>query len=127
MEVISTDRAAQSRSPVSQAVRWDGLLFVSGQLPRDPATGKLVSGGMKHQARQVMENIGAILGEGGGAFDSIVRVDCIVTDLGMMKEFNDVYREYFPEAFPARMAYEVSRIAGGALVEVAVIAAVRGE
>jgi 2-iminobutanoate/2-iminopropanoate deaminase len=82
---------------------------------------------MKQQARQVMENIGAILDEGGGAFDSVLRVDCIVTDLGLMKEFNTVYREYFPDALPARMAYEVSRIAGGALVEVAVIAAVRDE
>lgn len=120
--IISTDRAPRSPSPLSQAVRFGQLLFVSGQVPVDPQTGTMVAGDIREQTRQVMDNLRAIIEEAGGSMEQVMKTTCFLTNMESFSAFNEVYASYFPTKLPARSAFEVSRLAAGFEVEVEAIA-----
>ncbi|NPV71452.1 MAG: RidA family protein [Firmicutes bacterium] len=122
--VTRTRAAPVPLSPISQATCIRGLIFTSGQLGRDPATGKLAGPGMTAQARQALENLRAVIEAAGGSLETVLRIDCYVTDLDLVPEFNVVFGEYFPAEPPARVCVEVQRLAAGALIEVLAIASV---
>lgn len=123
--IIHTSKAPAAVGPYSQAVEVNGTLYVSGQVPLDPETGKVVPGGIREQSRQVMENIGAILDASGYAFTEVVKSTCLLSDMSDFKAMNEVYAEYYPEAQPARAAFAVKELPLGVLVEIETIA-VRG-
>ncbi|MGC8544069.1 MAG: RidA family protein [Vulcanisaeta sp.] len=119
---IFTDKAPKPIGPYSQAVKVGNTLFVSGQIPIDPATGQLVKGGVREQAERVLENIKAILEAAGFSLNDVTWVFVALKDLSKFSEFNEVYSRYFRENPPARMTVEVSNLPGGALIEISVIA-----
>ena len=120
---ISTDKAPAAIGPYSQAVRRGGFLFLSGQIPLDPASGQIVEGDISVQARRVFDNLRAVVAAAGGTFDDIVRVGIYVTDLGDFAAVNAVMAENFQAPFPARSTIEVSGLPRGARVEVDAILA----
>ena len=120
--VIFTDKAPRAIGPYSQAIETNGMLFVSGQIPIDPATAKIVEGGIKEQTEQVMKNIGAILSEAGYAFTDVVKSTCLLSDIDNFAAMNEIYGKYYPENSPARAAYAVVKLPLGALIEIETIA-----
>ncbi|RNC68860.1 MAG: RidA family protein [Desulfuromonadales bacterium] len=123
-QTVATDKAPKAIGPYSQAVKSGGFLFLSGQIPLDPATGELVPGDIRAQAGRVMENIAAVLEEAGAGFDSIVKSTIFLTDLGNFAAVNEVYGSYFEAAPPARSTVEVKGLPRAALVEIEVVVAV---
>ena len=121
-KVIQTANAPMAIGPYSQAVEINGMLFVSGQVPIDPSTGKLVPGGIKEQTRQVMENIGAILREAGYTYNNVVKSTCLLENISDFREMNEVYGQYYTENQPARAAYAVKDLPLDALIEIETIA-----
>ena len=121
---IETDGAAAAIGPYSQAVRVGPLLFVSGQIPLDPATGHLVEGDIAVQTDRVMRSIGAILEAAGATFANVVRTTVYLTDLGDFPAMNEVYGTYFLTPAPARSTVQVSGLPKGARVEIEVVASV---
>lgn len=121
-EIISTDRAPKAIGPYSQAVKAGGFLFLSGQIPLDPATGEFVSGGIMEQTERVMDNIAAVLAEAGVGFDAVVKTTIFLTDLANFGVVNEVYGSRFSAAPPARSTVEVKGLPRGALVEIEVLA-----
>jgi len=121
-KVINTSNAPAPIGPYSQAVVAGGLLFVSGQIPSNPATGEIVSGDIKIEAKQVMENIKAILTEAGLDFNHIVKTSIFLTDMGNFAQVNEVYGTYFTEQFPARETVQVAALPKNVNVEISVIA-----
>ena len=117
-KVIFTEKAPQPVGPYSQAVEAQGMLFIAGQVPLDPATGKLAEGGIAEQTRQVMENIGAILEAAGYTFGNVVKSTCLLADMADFKAMNEVYGRYYPVDPPARVAFAVKQLPLGALVEI---------
>ena len=117
-EAITTAAAPAAIGPYSQAVKAGNMLFLSGQVPIDPATGALVEGGIEAQTRQVFANIGAILKAAGASFDDVARVGIYLTDLGNFAAVNAVMAEYFREPYPARSTIGVASLPRGAQVEV---------
>lgn len=109
--------------PYSQAVAINGTLYISGQIPLDPGTGKIVGGGIGEQTEQVMNNIGNILRSAGYGFSDVVKSTCLLADMADFREMNEVYARYYPENQPARAAYAVTALPLGALVEIETIAA----
>jgi reactive intermediate/imine deaminase len=120
---VSTDQAPAAIGPYSQAVRSGGLLFLSGQIPLDPATMQLVEGDITTQARRVFDNLRAVCEEAGAGLDRIVRVGIYVVDLGDFAAVNAVMAEYFDAPYPARSTIEVTGLPKGARVEVDAILA----
>ncbi len=120
--VIFTDKAPKAIGPYSQAIEINGMLYISGQVPIDPATAKLVEGGIKEQTEQVMKNIGAILAEAGYTFADVVKSTCLLSDMDNFAAMNEVYGKYYPENSPARAAYSVVKLPLGALIEIETIA-----
>ncbi len=127
VSIVSTVRAPHSASPLSQAVQFGRLLFVSGQVPVDPATGTMVDGGISEQTRQTLDNLRAIVEDAGSSMDYVLKTSCFLTDIGDFPTFNDVYAGYFPNNRPARSTYEVSRLAGAFRVEIEAIACIPEE
>ena len=121
-EIIHTDLAPKAIGPYSQAVKAGNLLFTSGQLPINPATGE-VSGDIASQTRQVLENLKAVVEAEGGSLDDIVKATVFITDLSGFAAMNEVYAKYFTFKPPARSTVEVSGLAKKALVEIEVVAA----
>lgn len=121
-EIISTDRAPKAIGPYSQAVKAGGFLFLSGQIPLDPATGEFVSGGIMEQTERVMDNIAAVLAEAGVGFDAVVKTTIFLTDLANFGVVNEVYGSRFSAEPPARSTVEVKGLPRGALVEIEVLA-----
>ena len=121
---IETEGAAAAIGPYSQAVRVGALLFVSGQIPLDPATGHLVDGDIGVQTDRVMRSIGAILEAAGATFAHVVRTTVYLTDLGDFPAMNEVYGTYFLTPAPARSTVQVSGLPKGARVEIEVVASV---
>ena len=115
---IQTDAAPAAIGPYSQAVRHGNTVWLSGQVPLDPATGQLVTGDIALEARQVFANLRAVCAAAGGSFDDIVRVGIYLTDLGDFAAVNAVMAEAFAEPFPARSTIQVSALPRGARVEV---------
>jgi len=120
---VSTDQAPAAIGPYSQAVHHGGFVFLSGQIPLDPATGQLVEGDIATQARRVFDNLRAVCKAAGGSFDNVVRVGIYLTDLGDFAAVNAVMAENFAAPFPARSTIQVSALPRGAQVEVDAILA----
>ncbi len=120
--IIKTDKAPKAIATYSQAVEVNGMLFIAGQIPIDPATGKLVDGGIREQTGQVLKNIGEILSAAGYSFQNVVKSTCILTDMSHYAEMNAVYGKVYYENSPARAAFAVSGLPMGALVEIETIA-----
>ncbi|EDM26076.1 hypothetical protein LNTAR_04481 [Lentisphaera araneosa HTCC2155] len=120
---IQTDQAPGAIGPYSQALDLGDLIFVSGQIPIDPAQGSLVEGGIEAQTEQVMKNIGAILKEANLEYSHVVRAEVFLTNMDDFSKVNEVYVKYFStEPKPARFAVGVASLPMGSLVEIAVIA-----
>lgn len=119
---VSTDQAPQAIGPYSQAVIANGFVFVSGQIPLDPATGQLVSGDIQQQARRCLENLKAILEAAGTTMGNLVKVTVFAKDLKDFQAINQVYAEYCKENPPARSFVEVSRLPRDAAIEIEGIA-----
>ncbi|HDO20165.1 MAG: RidA family protein [archaeon GB-1867-097] len=120
-KIILTDKAPKPVGPYSQAVKVGEFLFVSGQIPIDPETGKIVEGGIREQTRRVMENLKAILEGAGYTFNNVVKVFVFLKDLKTFPEFNEEYSKYFGNEAPARVTVEAG-IPKNALLEVSIIA-----
>jgi 2-iminobutanoate/2-iminopropanoate deaminase len=121
-KIIHTTDAPQAVGPYSQAVEAGGMLFISGQIPIDPATGKIVPDGIREQTVQVMKNIGAILEAAGYTYADVVKSTVLLNDMDNFAAMNEVYAKYYPENPPARAAYGVVRLPLGAMVEIETIA-----
>jgi 2-iminobutanoate/2-iminopropanoate deaminase len=121
-QIIATKNAPAAIGPYSQAVRAGDLVFVSGQIPLDPATGTMVEGDIAAETRRVMENLGAVLAAAGAGFDEVVRSTIYLTDLGHFAQVNEVYGSYFSSDPPARATVQVAALPRGARVEIDVIA-----
>lgn len=126
LQPISTPNAPKAIGPYSQAVRSGNTLYLSGQIPLDPASGEIVGGDIAAQARRVFENIEAVLAAAGASFADVVRIGIYLTDLGDFAKVNEVMKEYFAEPFPARATIGVAALPRGAAVEVDAIATLAG-
>jgi len=120
-KTIATAKAPAAIGPYSQGVNLNGTVFVSGQLPVNPADGSMPAG-IELQTRQSMDNIGAILSEAGLSYNDIVKTTVLLADLADFGAMNAVYAEYFPQDKPARVCYQVVALPKGALVEIDAIA-----
>ena len=122
MKQINTENAPAAIGPYSQAVSSGGFIFVSGQLPIDPATGAFPEGGVEAQTRQSLTNIKSILKEAGSGMDKVVKTTVLLADMGDFAAMNGVYAEFFGTPYPARCAFAVKTLPKGALVEIECIA-----
>ncbi len=121
-KVIATDKAPAAVGPYSQALSVGSLVFASGQIPLDPATGTIVGTTAAEQAEQVFTNIEAVLREAGLAMKDVVKTTVFLTDLNAFGAVNEVYAKHFVQPFPARSCVEISALPKGALIECEVIA-----
>ncbi len=121
-KVIHTENAPKAVGPYSQAIEKNGHLFISGQIPINPATGKIVEGGIKEQTLQVMKNIEAVLLEAGYTFGDVVKSTCLLDNMDNFIAMNEVYAKYYPNNPPARAAYGVVKLPLGVMVEIETIA-----
>jgi len=121
-QAISSANAPQAIGPYSPALRAGQLLFISGQVPIDPATGAVVTGDVAAQTRRVLENIGALLTAGGLAYADLVRTTVFLADMNDFAAMNEVYRTYFTEPYPARSTIEAARLPRDARIEIDAIA-----
>ena len=121
-QAISSSNAPKAIGPYSPAVRAGQLLFVSGQVPLDPATGQMVEGGIAEQTRRVLDNIGALLKAADRSFADVVRTTIFLADINDFGAVNDIYGQYFSEPYPARATVQVARLPKDARVEIDVIA-----
>ena len=121
-QTISSDKAPKAIGPYSPAVRAGQLLFVSGQVALDPATGNLADGGIAEQTRRVLDNVGALLTAGGRSFADVVRTTIFLADMNDFTAVNEIYGQYFKEPYPARATVQVARLPKDARVEIDVIA-----
>jgi 2-iminobutanoate/2-iminopropanoate deaminase len=123
---VSSRRAPKAIGPYSAALRSGNLLFISGQIPIDPATGEIVSGDITTQTRRVLDSIGALLTEAGLSYANIVRTTVFVADLNDFAAVNDTYRTYFSEPYPARSTIQAGRLPRDARIEIDAIAMIDG-
>ena len=121
-KIINTPNAPAAIGPYSQAILVGNTLYISGQVPIDPATGKIVEGGIVEQTEQVFKNIKAILDEAGFTFDDVVKSTCLLADMEYFKPMNEVYAKYYSSDCPARAAFAVKGLPMGVLVEIETIA-----
>jgi 2-iminobutanoate/2-iminopropanoate deaminase len=122
VKAIQTARAPAAIGPYSQAIRANGFIFVSGQVPIVPESGEIVNGGFPEQARQSLENLKQILIASGAGLDKVVAVDVFVTDINQFAAFNKIYEGYFSDHKPARAVVEVNGLPKGVMVEVKCVA-----
>lgn len=120
-KVIHTENAPKAIGPYSQAIENNGILYISGQVPVNPQTGKIPEG-IEAQTEQVMQNISAILTEAGYTFADVVKSTCLLSDMANFKAMNEVYAKYYPTEASARAAFAVKELPLGALVEIETIA-----
>ncbi|MBP5345125.1 MAG: RidA family protein [Bacteroidales bacterium] len=123
-KAISTTKAPAAIGPYSQAIKVGNLVYTSGQIPIDPATGNFVEGGIKEQTRQSLTNVKAILEEAGLTMKNVVKTTVFMADMADFADMNAVYSEFFAEPYPARSAVAVKTLPKGALVEIEVVAEV---
>lgn len=124
MEEIHTSEAYESSAPLSQAVRHDGTVYLSGAVPIDPETGELAGDGVAEQTRQVLENLAAVLEEAGSSMDDALRIRVFLTDMDAFGELNEVYEEFLNEPYPARTAVRAEMASPEIKVEIDITAAV---
>ena len=122
MKAIATDKAPAAVGPYSQAIDCGDTVYLSGQIPLDPAAGVIVEGGIETQARRMFENIGAVLEKAGLSYKNVVKTTVFLTDIGDFAALNKIYGEYFSEPYPARSCVEVSNLPKGAKAECECIA-----
>ena len=120
---ISTKAAPAAIGPYSQAIKVGNLIYTSGQIPINPATGNFVEGGIKEQTRQSLTNVKAILEEAGLTMANVVKTKVFMADMNDFADMNAVYAEFFAEPYPARSAVAVKTLPKGALIEIEVMAA----
>lgn len=121
-EIIQTEHAPQAIGPYSQAVKVNGLVFASGQIPTDPATGQFVAGGIKEQTEQVLKNLGAVLEAAGSGLNQVVKTTVFLIDMDEFVAMNEVYGTFFTELPPARATVQAARLPRDARVEIEAIA-----
>ncbi|MBQ2852812.1 MAG: RidA family protein [Bacteroidales bacterium] len=122
-KVIATKNAPGAIGPYSQAIEVNGMLFISGQIPINPATGNIVEGGIVEQTEQVMKNLEGILTEAGYTFDNVVKSTCLLSDMANFAAMNEIYGKRFAQNPPARAAFAVKTLPKEVLVEIEMIAA----
>lgn len=115
--IITTDKAPQAIGTYSQAVRHQGLVFISGQIPLDPVSMEVVPGGIEAQIRQVFDNLSAVCTAAGGSLDDIVKLTIFLTDMGDFPQVNSIMGQYFSTPYPARAAVQVAALPKGVSVE----------
>lgn len=123
-EIVSTEKAPGAIGPYSQAVKSGGMLFCSGQIPIDPATGEFVKGGVAEQTEQVFKNLIAVLEAGGANLESVVKTTVFLADMNEFAAMNEVYGRYFDSNKPARATVQAARLPRDARVEIECIAIV---
>ena len=123
MKALHTDKAPAAIGPYSQAIEVNGMVFASGQIPLDPATGNVVEGGIKEQTRQALTNAQAIMEGAGLTLANVVKTTVFMADMNDFAAMNEVYATFFSEPYPARSAVAVKTLPKGVLVEVECIAA----
>ena len=121
-QAISTKKAPAAIGPYSQAIQAGNLVYTSGQIPINPATGEFAKGGIKEQTRQSLTNVKAILDEAGLSMSNVVKTTVFMADMNDFADMNAVYAEFFTEPYPARSAVAVKTLPKGALVEIEVTA-----
>ena len=124
-KAIETVAAPKAIGPYSQAIEAGGFLYVSGQVPLNPETGKLAGEGIEEQTRQVLANLGAIIGAAGAGFDDVVKTTIFLTDLSHFAKVNEIYGGSFKPPFPARATIQVSALPLGAKVEIEAVVKLR--
>ena len=122
MKSIHTNQAPAAIGPYSQAIEANGMIFASGQIPIDPATGQFVEGGIKEQTRQALTNARNILQAAGTDMENVIKTTVYLSDINNFAAMNEVYAQFFTEPFPARSAVAVKDLPKGALVEIEVLA-----
>ena len=123
-KIISTKNAPQAIGPYSQAVQYDNLLFVSGQIPIEPETGKIMIGSIKEQANKVLENLKNILNASGSSLNNVLRTTIYLTSLEDYSAVNEIYALFFSDSQPARSTVQVSRLPMDAQIEIDAIACI---
>lgn len=121
-KIIHTDQAPAAIGPYSQAVQVGNLLFTSGQIPLDPATGVVVEGGIEAQARQSLTNVQAVLAQAGADMGAVVKTTVFLKDMNDFAAMNEVYAQFFQGDYPARSAVQVARLPKDVLVEIEAVA-----
>lgn len=121
-KIIATKNAPSAIGPYSQAVQTGNTIYLSGQIPLDAGSGKIVGDDITEQTHQVMKNIGEILKAAGFEFRDVVKVTCLLADINDFQKMNEVYAGYYPQDPPARAAYEVSNLPKGVKIEIETIA-----
>lgn len=124
-EIISTDKAPAAIGPYSQAVRWNGMVFCSGQIPLDPVTGQIVEGGIEAQTERVLENLKAVLEAAGAGLETVLKTTIFVADLNDFGAVNGVYGRFFAQDPPARATVEAARLPRDVRVEIEAVAFVK--
>ncbi len=122
MEKIQTNAAPAAIGPYSQGIKANGMVFVSGQLPMDPSTGKVVEGSIEEQTRRVLDNIKAVLEAAGSSMEKVVQAFVFMADLSEFQTMNQVYESYFKDPYPARVTVQVASLPKGVKIEISVIA-----
>jgi 2-iminobutanoate/2-iminopropanoate deaminase len=122
MDALTTTDAPAAIGPYSQAIRAGDFLFVSGQIPLDPASGTLVGGGIAEQTHRVLKNLGAILSAAGVSFDRVVKTTVYLQDMAEFAAMNEIYGTYFPAPAPARATVQVARLPRDVRVEIDLVA-----
>ncbi|HEX6769628.1 MAG TPA: RidA family protein [Candidatus Binatia bacterium] len=123
-ETVSTDKAPKAIGPYEQAIKVGDLVYTAGQIPIDPQTGNLVSGGIAEQTRQVLENLKAVLEAAGSSLDKVIKATVFLKNMADFAALNEVYGEYLGNAKPARSTVAVADLPRGALVEIDLVAMV---
>jgi len=121
-EIIQTDHAPAAIGPYSQAIKTNGLIFASGQIPIDPESGQFVEGGIREQTKQVLKNLAAVLEAAGSSLNRVVKTTVFLADMQEFGAMNEVYGEFFKEEPPARATVEAARLPRDARVEIEAIA-----
>ena len=124
-KVVQTDKAPKAIGPYSQAIQAGDFLFLSGQLPLDPASGELVKGDIRQQTKRILENIKGVLESQNLGLEDVVKVTIFLKDMGNFSQMNEVYATYFTVSPPARSTIEISRIAKDADIEIEAVAFIR--
>jgi 2-iminobutanoate/2-iminopropanoate deaminase len=122
MESIQTDRAPQAIGPYSQAIKANGFIFASGQIPLDPATMRIVEGGIEEQTERALDNLKAVLEAAGSSLDRVVKTTVYLADMNAFAAMNEIYARYFGATKPARATVQVARLPRDVKVEIDVVA-----
>ena len=123
-QIVSTENAPKAIGPYSQAVVYDGIVYLSGQIALDPETGQLVEGGIEAQTERVFENLKAVLAASGASLETVLKTTVYLKDMSEFPKMNEIYARYFPSAAPARSTVEAARLPRDVRVEIDAIAAV---